>query len=298
MISFRTHVVTLVSVFLALAVGVVLGGGPLGEVGRDGDTDAEVTQLRAAAQRSEQQSDFGDRFAETAATSLYAGRLAEREVAVVTLPGADEQVVSALVEQVAAAGGSVVTTQALGDPMVSSQQKSLVDTLGSQLAAQLPKETVAAEATTYERMGQLLGFSLSTKAPEGAGTTSQTLAVLEGMRGADLLPEVPATERRAPLVLVVLGEEVDGDGGDDILAGLVRGLGQAALGVVVAGESSDGKDQLAGLRADGALGTAASVDGVETPAGQVATVVGLARSLTTQGGAFGASGADGALPLG
>ena len=33
MISFRYHVVTLVSVFLALAVGIALGGGPLqGEV--------------------------------------------------------------------------------------------------------------------------------------------------------------------------------------------------------------------------------------------------------------------------
>ena len=33
MISFRYHIVTLVSVFLALAVGVALGGGPLkGEV--------------------------------------------------------------------------------------------------------------------------------------------------------------------------------------------------------------------------------------------------------------------------
>lgn len=298
MISFRTHVVTLVSVFAALAVGVVLGGGPLSEVGRDESSAAEVTELRAAAARGEQASDFGDRFAGAAAGALYAGRLAERQVAVVTLPGADESTVAALVEQVGAAGGAVSVTQALGAPLVSSEQKSLVDTLGSQLVAQLPKETVTGEATTYERMGQLLGFALATKAPEGEATSSQTLAVLEGMAGADLLPEVPAAERRAPLVLVVLGDEVDGDGGDDILGGLVRGLAQTALGVVVAGGTADSDDQLTTLRTEAALGGATSVDGVETPAGRVSAVVGLARSLSTQGGAFGASGADGALPLG
>ena len=35
MISYRHHIVSLVAVFLALAVGVVLGGGPLTDLGRD-----------------------------------------------------------------------------------------------------------------------------------------------------------------------------------------------------------------------------------------------------------------------
>ena len=35
MISYRHHIVSLVAVFLALAVGVVLGGGPLSDLGRD-----------------------------------------------------------------------------------------------------------------------------------------------------------------------------------------------------------------------------------------------------------------------
>ena len=34
MISYRHHIVSLVAVFLALAVGIVLGGGPLTELGR------------------------------------------------------------------------------------------------------------------------------------------------------------------------------------------------------------------------------------------------------------------------
>ena len=41
-----------------------------------------------------------------------------------------------------------------------------------------------------------------------------------------------------------------------------------------------------------------ALDGVDTAAGRVATILTLQRSLTTPGGAFGASGADGPVPLG
>ena len=46
MISFRTHVVTLVAVFLALAVGVVLGGGPLSELGRGSEQDTAALEKK------------------------------------------------------------------------------------------------------------------------------------------------------------------------------------------------------------------------------------------------------------
>ena len=50
MISFRYHIVTLVSVFLALAVGIALGGGPLkGEV-----DNTLVDQVKADRQTKSQ----------------------------------------------------------------------------------------------------------------------------------------------------------------------------------------------------------------------------------------------------
>ncbi len=60
MISFRQHVVTLVAVFLALAVGVVLGGGPLSEVGRDALTS---TSAQPKARQGGHATAFGDAFA-------------------------------------------------------------------------------------------------------------------------------------------------------------------------------------------------------------------------------------------
>lgn len=298
MISFRTHVVTLVSVFLALAVGVVLGGGPLSEVGRSTDGGEDVDDLRTVAAEDARRADAGDRFAAAAAAPLYGGRLVDRQVAVVTLPGADEEVTQALTEQVAAAGGAVSVVQPLSESLVNPTEKSLVDTLGTQLTAQLPEGTVAAEATTYDRMGRLLGLTLASSDDAGEATNGQTGAVLESLAGAELLPDAPARERRAPLVLVVLGDEVDGEGGDALLAALLQGLAGSAVGVVVAGEDGSEGSQLARLRADDSLAGLTSVDGAGEATGQVAAILALIRGLTTSGGAFGASGADGALPVG
>jgi hypothetical protein len=62
--------------------------------------------------------------------------------------------------------------------------------------------------------------------------------------------------------------------------------------------AATGDRTLAGLRADGVAHRVTLVDGSETAAGRVAAVLGLVRAWTRRGGSFGASGADGAVPLG
>ncbi|WP_248581528.1 copper transporter [Nocardioides sp. InS609-2] len=297
MITLRHHIVSLVAIFLALAVGVVLGGGPLSEVGRaDGKAAAPDARLETAAQAAQRRADFGDAFAGGVAGTVYAGRLVDRSVAVVTLPGADPDMVASLSEQIGVAGGAVAGTYAVGETLVGTGEKSLVDTLGSQLMTQQPEGAVSAEATTYDRMGELIGLAVASTKPEGQGGDGKAAAILEGLAGADLLSGPKEQARRAPLVLVVVGDEPAADGGDTILAGLVAGLDRQAAGVVVAGDLADGPGQIGRLRTAGTQ--AATVDGIDSPAGRVAAVVALARSLTTPGGAFGASGSDGALPLG
>jgi hypothetical protein len=296
-ITLRHHVVSLVAVFLALAVGIVLGGGPLSEIGRaEGRSPDPDPGLETAVGAAQQRADFGDAFAGTVAGPLYAGRLADRSVAVLSMPGADAAVVEQLTEQVTAAGGAVAATYAVGDALVGVGEKSLVDTLGSQLMTQQPEGAVTAEATTYDRMGELIGLAVASRAPEGQAGDGKAAGILEGLAGAGLLAGPEEQARRAPLVLLVLGDEPSPEGGDTILAGLVAGLVRTSAGVVVAGDLADGAGQLGRLRTAGTA--AATVDGVDTPAGRVATVLALVRSLTTPGGAFGASGSDGPLPLG
>lgn len=298
MISLRHHLLTIVAVFLALATGIVLGGGPLSDVGtkvRASDSTSAAPQPQGQTARTT----YGEAFDTAVAPTLVGGRLAERQVAIVTVPGADEQLVSALGDQISAAGGAVSARYTLTDDMVDPAQKSLVDTLGSQLMTQQAKKEVAADATTYDRMGQLLGLAIATKDADGAGVNGTARAITEAISGASLMEDPGDVGTRAPLVLLVLGTDVEDDGADAIVAGLATGLAVQGTGVVLVGTTADGgAGQLGRFRADPAAAGVASVDGIDTPAGRITSILALTRSLTTAGGAFGASGADGPLPLG
>ncbi|MEP9364873.1 copper transporter [Nocardioides sp. CN2-186] len=287
MISYRHHIVSLVAVFLALAVGIVLGGGPLTDLGRDDDPAAATThEQRAVAQTAS----YGDDFAAASATTLYAGGLKDHTVSIVTLPGADGDEVSALGAQVEAAGGTVTGTYDVQPALTDPGQKSLVDTLGSQLMTQLGSGAVTTDAPTYDRIGQLIGLGVSGSDLPSADVST----VRESLSGAELLT-TPDGATRGQVVLVVLGDEAD----PAILSGLASGLAAKATGVVVVGDTASAASagDLTGLRAETGAEKVTTVDGADTPLGQVTAVLALIRSLTVQGGSFGASGSDGTVPV-
>ena len=293
MISFRTHVVTLVAIMLTLAVGVALGGGPLSEVGR-GTLSSSTTAPEAA--ETADAADFGDTFARGSAGRLYAGGLDTHAVALVTLPGAPEEIVSGISTDIEKAGGSVTATYAVQPALVDPSEKSLVDTLGSQLMTQLGSGSggVDADASTYPRIGQLLGTAIASTEAAGAPVADGTTAIRQSLAGAELVSGPEDEARRAPLVLVVLGDDVD----DDVLAGLLSGLAARSVGVVTVGDTVAAEGDLAGLRTSPVAEDVATVDGAERDLGRVTSVLALIRSLKTTGGSFGAAGSDGAVPLG
>ena len=287
MISYRHHIVSLVAVFLALAVGVALGGGPLSELGRD-DTPASATTRQDRAETAT--ASFAEEFAAAGAARLYGGGLRDHAVSVVTMPGASGDVVSALGAQVEAAGGEVTGTYDVLPALTDPAEKSLVDTLGSQLMTQLGSGAVTADASTYVRLGQLLGLAVAA----GDLPSQDATSVRQSLAGAELLTS-PEGAARAPLVLVVLGRTTN----PAILSGLVGGLAAKATGVVVAGDatSAKGRGDLAQLRSTPAGDEVATVDGTDSTVGQVTAVLALIRSISVQGGSFGASGSDGPVPL-
>jgi hypothetical protein len=291
LISFRTHVVSLVAVLLALAAGVALGGGPLSEVGRSSLASAPGAEQREDGRTAS----FGDAFAAQAAPTLYAGRLDTHPVAVVTLPGADERVVAGLGAEIEKASGEVPATYDVQPALVDPAEKSLVDTLGSQLVTQLGTDAVDEGAVTYDRIGQLLGLAVASTTGTGTAADEKTSSVRQSLAGADLVVSPEGEPKRAGLVLVVLGDDTD----DDILAGLLSGLAAQSAGVVAVGDTaSAGDGDLAALRTSPQAADVATVDGVEHDLGRVSATLALIRSLTNRGGAFGASGSDGAVPLG
>lgn len=298
MISYRHHVVSLVAVFLALAVGVVLGGGPLSELGRDRDT---ATARQASAETGPiAQAGYGEAFATATAARLYDDALAERPVALLALPGADEDTLTALSDQVQVAGGEVAARYELQARLTDPTSSTLVDSLGTQVLEQLGDAPAARgidpEAPAYVRLGQLTGLAVGSSSEAGGEVTDAGRTVRDSLSEAGLVTSPEPDAALAPLLVVVLGDDQQVD--PDVLQDLLSGLSATTQGVVLAGPTSSGADGvLATLREDGGVEGVPSVDGVETAPGQVTTLLALLRAPSGAGGDFGVAGADGAVPV-
>ncbi|WP_249424029.1 copper transporter [Nocardioides coralli] len=281
----RRHLVVAVALVLALATGVALGAGPLSH-------ERLLPTTATPPPSQEPATDPGasaDDLAESAAATLLGSRLDGRVVAVLSTPGADDGVVEDLVAGIREAEGSVVARWSAGRSLVSPREKTLIDTLGSQLLEQLAGGAAADDAVAYERMGQLVGRAIASPKATGVAADRDALTIRQSIGAASLLSGGGEESRLAPLLLVVLGSDIE----DHVVADLVSGLSTRAAGVVVAAPA--GARDLAVLDE---LGSVTTVDGVDGPAGRLAAVLALARADAEPGGSYGASGSDGMLPLG
>lgn len=280
----RRHLVGAVLAVLALAAGIALGSGPLSH-----DSLLPTAAPPAAAPEDTVETPSADDLAAEAAPGFYGTRLEGRTVALVSTPGVSPDTLTALTQGIEDANGSVTARWEADRELVSASEKALVDTLGSQLVEQLDGRGADAEASAYERMGQLLGSAIASRKAAGAAPTPDILTIRQSLAGAGLLRHDGGEPRQAPLVLLVLGADLD----DYVVEGLVAGLASRAAGVVIAAPDRDGD-----LAVVDDLGTATTVDGVTGAAGQVAAVLALTRAEEEPGGSYGASGSDGILPLG
>lgn len=297
MISFRNHVVSLLAVFLALAIGIVLGGGPMSAVGRDTVADSSPTTDAAVLEAAEAQAEFGDNLSGAVASRAYADGLADGSVALVTLPGVDPSVSEELTTQIEAAGGTVSGQFELLDALTAPGEKALVDSLGSQLATQSPQAVVAG-SSTYDRIGQLIGRTVATTGPQPQRRGNGVTTIGESLQAADLISVPDDVDTRAPYIILLLGTDRNEEA-DAAYEGLVAGLARAANGVLVAGTAEDGRSgRLSRLRESAVVAEVATVDGVDHTSGQVTSVLALTAWPDVRGGAFGASGSDGAVPIG
>ncbi|MGP1498236.1 MAG: copper transporter, partial [Schaalia odontolytica] len=157
MINFRYHVVSIIGIFIALAVGVVLGAGPLqsriqagmstssSSVGADpqlsAQADAEAAGLKALA------------------SSTLSGSLAGAKIALVVAPGASDDDVSALRSTLTDAGASVVGRVTLSDNWQSTSMSQYRTTLSTTLASHLTSgaaKTASADGVVGYSIAQVL----------------------------------------------------------------------------------------------------------------------------------------------
>jgi len=309
-ISFRYHIVSIVSVFLALAVGVTLGGGPL-----KGEVDNTLVEQVAADRRAKaglqaeieelgSGNEFTDAFAANVAPRLLGSSLGGRAVSLVVLPGAEESAVSGVSGLVSVAGGTVAGTVRAGDGLLDVGNKQLVDELGSQLLDGTTDVTVADTASGYERMGALIARAIATDVDAGAAVDDAANSILSGLSTANLMSAEGDLNRRGSLVIVVAGpgsgSAAERQGANSIVTALVKAIDAGTDGVVVAGpvEAARERGLIAAIQADVAAAKEVStVDVLGRQAGQVVAVMALAEQAHGKAGHYGAvDAAGGAMP--
>ncbi len=311
MISFRYHIVSIVSVFLALAVGVALGGGPLkGEVDNtlveQVKADRQVkADLRADIAASRAANTFTDEFADTVAPGLLGQALQGRVVTLAALPGSQQAEVAALGEMVETAGGTVGGNVRVGDELLDVSNRQLVDELGSQLLDGASDVSVPADASSYERIGALMARAIGTdKDAGGAGVDGTADSILAGLSTAGLMSADGALDRRGSLVLFVAGAPSGSNeeqvGASSILATIVTAVDADTDGVVVAGPISSAREEgvVRGIRNDVvAARDVSTVDVLGRSAARIVAAMALAGQAQDQTGHYGAvDAADGAMP--
>ena len=308
MISFRSHVVSLVAVFLALGIGIVIGAGPLqpDESGVDtGDSDAQA--LAAADERItelERGTGFYDAYARATADTLVGKSLQRRAVTVVTLPGAEAEQVTKAVALVQRAGGSLAARVELSDKLLDVGNRKLVEELTTQLLTSEEQPLPGADADSgYARLGQLMAFALVTDEDRGAAPARGSDPVIASLTTAELMTVTGEVQRRGSLVLVVAGDPSgtadQQRGAGDITTALLRRLDLASDGVVLLGPLASGARTgvVGALRASPSAELVSSVDVADTGAGPVLAVLALRAEADGRTLHLGSStAADGAFP--
>lgn len=157
MINFRYHVVSIIGIFIALAVGVVLGAGPLQSRIQSGMSTSSSSA--GADPQLSAQADAEAAGLKALASSTLSGSLAGAKIALVVAPGASDDDVSALRSTLTDAGASVVGRVTLSDNWQSTSMSQYRTTLSTTLASHLTSgaaKTASADGVVGYSIAQVL----------------------------------------------------------------------------------------------------------------------------------------------
>lgn len=308
MITLRYHIVSIAAVFLALAVGVVLGTSSVSEglltavSGEKQELRAQVDELGAERAQLKAQADAADRFDTTIAPMAVRGQLSGRSVVVISSADTEDGHRAAMTKLLRDSGaditGEVRLGEGLTDPDRTDQLRGVVTQL---LPAGVQLPTAADPGTLAGGLiGPLTLVNPQTGQPQAADDARA--AALSGLAGGGY---ATASEglRPAQLAVVLTGGRLEGDNAADratALARLATQIDRSGQGAVLAGTtgSADGRGAVGVARVDPAMSSSLStVDNAETGAGRVAVVMAAREQADRQAGHYGvASSAQGPVP--
>lgn len=303
MIDFRYHLVSLVSVFLALAVGIVLGAGPLKE--SIGDTLTEQVQalrdekdsLRVQLGTADAAVQHRDDFVEAVTPSLVSGQLTDQSVAMVSLPDV-EDTIDPLADSITAAGGKVTGRISLNGAWTDPAKADARSKVLTDLASELPSGAVPSTGDVEERLANLLAGALVSTGSLVGQSTEASATVLDALRGADLIEIKGNVSALAGGALVLApatavgGAQVKApaEGALDAYVSLATALDTVGGGAVVSGPASSATEGgvITAIRDDdNAKSRVSTVDSGSSPMGIITAVLAMREQLSGGSGAYG-----------
>lgn len=208
MIDFRYHLVSLIAVFMALAVGIVLGAGPLRDTigdtltGQVQDLRADRERLRGELEATELDVTERTTYLEQSAGVLLENTLTDQRVTVVTLPGTSTDDVKAVRDRLAQAGAQVDGEVAVTDAWTDPDNRSFRQTFAGQLLGYL-QPAPAADASAETIFALALGHALTGAAADGK-RTADAATLMDLLTSADAPLVTLTTEPTAPADATVL----------------------------------------------------------------------------------------------
>lgn len=300
MISFRYHLVSIVAVFLALALGIVVGTTALnGPITKDlrkqvNDTKAQRDRLAGQVKALQGQVDDAGKFASTYGAQLVAGTLKGRTIVLVSMPGSTSGMRSGVSRQLTAAGaaigGQVTLTKEYLDPSSGTGIVSLATGQSRPIDITLPETSDPTQ----------LGAALLAPVLLGKGEANDLTQVLGGF--SELHMVNTSSDIKPSTDVVVLGEGALAHNSYASSAELafVNALAKDGGHVVVAGDATSAQKSglVAAVRgAGGNRNAVATVDNADTAFGQVSSALALAGVIAGRVGHYGTqNGADALFP--
>jgi hypothetical protein len=309
MIDFRYHLISLIAVFLALGLGILMGSVVLDEqlVERlenrvTGFADSN-DELRRRVSELDDRVDALQAFTTEAEGRLLGGALVDKSVVVVEFEGTDGSVTDGVTEAVETAGGRVVTTITLTDRLALTGVAER-----DQLALILRSSTGTNRALRIElaeELGARMAAASLTGTSESSGSVTATRRLeelLEVLREEDYVAVDNDTGEAVPpdsVIALVAGNSDEAPFSvQDVGVTLSESLAGRGLAVTVGEASTSEWGVVASVRDDAeARNEVSTVDQAETVVGRIAIALALSQADEGITGHYGlGDGADSVIP--
>ncbi|KZS69227.1 MAG: copper transporter [Mycobacterium pseudokansasii] len=292
MISLRQHAISLAAVFLALAIGVVLGSGFFSDTllsslrNEKRDLAAQITGLTDQRNALNEKLAAANTFDNQVLGRIVHDALAGKAVVIFRTPDANDDDVAMVSKIVGQAGGSVTGTVSLTQEFVEANSaeklRSVVNSsilpAGTQLSTKLVDQGSQA--------GDLLGIALLSPVnpanpPAPPVDDAQRDTVLAALRETGFITYQPADHFAvANAGIVITGGGLPADAGNQgaSVARFAAALAPHGSGIVLAGRdgSPTGSAAVAVTRADaGMAATVSTVDDVDAAPGRITAILAL-----------------------